>query len=103
MIVVCCYGVILVGYVFFIVLVFFLVLENKGVVMFVLNLGSGFFVFVGFLIVIVFIGFLGMSGVIWIFVCLYFFGVFLIGFFMILIEIIIKGEIINEVKSLVFL
>jgi MFS family permease len=99
MIVACCYGATLAGYVPLTALVPSLAPENKGAAMSVLNLGSGLSAFVGPLIVTVFIGLLGTGGVIWIFACLYFFGAFLTGFLTIPTETTIKGETINEVKS----
>lgn len=78
MIIVCCYGVVLVGYVLLSVFLLMFVFDNKGVVMLVLNLGFGLCVFIVLGIVSFFIGLFGVGGVIWIFVLLYFFSVFLI-------------------------
>ena len=80
MIVACCYGATLAGYVPLTALVPSLAPNDKGAAMSVLNLGSGLAAFVGPLVVTVFIGTLGVGGVMWIFAGLYFVGAFLTSF-----------------------
>ncbi len=80
MIVACCYGATLAGYVPLTALVPSLAPNDKGAAMSVLNLGSGLAAFVGPLVVTVFIGTLGVGGVMWIFAGLYFAGAFLTNF-----------------------
>lgn len=80
MIVACCYGATLAGYVPLTALVPSLAPNDKGAAMSVLNLGSGLAAFVGPLVVTVFIGTLGVGGVMWIFAGLYFVGAFLTNF-----------------------
>lgn len=80
LLVACCYGVTMAGYVPLTALVPSLAPDNKGAAMSVLNLGSGLAAFVGPLIVTLFIGSLGVGGVMWIFAGLYFFGAFLTQF-----------------------
>ncbi|MFB9758662.1 MFS transporter [Ectobacillus funiculus] len=80
MIVACCYGATLAGYVPLTALVPSLAPNDKGAAMSVLNLGSGLAAFVGPLVVTVFIETLGVGGVMWIFAGLYFVGAFLTSF-----------------------
>lgn len=80
MIVACCYGATLAAYVPLTALVPSLAPNDKGAAMSVLNLGSGLAAFVGPLVVTVFIGTLGVGGVMWIFAGLYFLGAFLTNF-----------------------
>ncbi|MDQ0243550.1 polyol permease family [Bacillus fengqiuensis] len=80
LLVACCYGITMAGYVPLTALVPSLAPDNKGAAMSVLNLGSGLAAFVGPLIVTLFIGSLGVGGVMWIFAGLYFFGAFLTKF-----------------------
>ncbi|GAA3331480.1 hypothetical protein GCM10020331_088230 [Ectobacillus funiculus] len=81
MIVACCYGATLAGYVPLTALVPSLAPNDKGAAMSVLNLGSGLAAFVGPLVVTVFIETLGVGGVMWIFLPAYIFvGAFLTSF-----------------------
>lgn len=80
MIVACCYGATLAAYVPLTALVPSLAPNDKGAAMSVLNLGSGLAAFVGPLVVTVFIGTLGVGGIMWIFAGLYFLGAFLTNF-----------------------
>ncbi|CAN2247852.1 putative catecholate siderophose exporter [Bacillus subtilis] len=80
MIIACCYGAALAGYVPLSALLPTLAPDNKGAAMSVLNLGSGLCAFIAPGIVSLFIGPLGAGGVIWIFAALYFFSAFLTQF-----------------------
>ncbi|MGE0912004.1 RbtT/DalT/CsbX family MFS transporter [Bacillus atrophaeus] len=80
MIIACCYGACLAGYIPLSALMPTLVPDNKGAAMSVLNLGSGLCAFIAPGIVSLFIGPLGAGGVIWIFAVLYFFSAFLTQF-----------------------
>ncbi|MEC1793387.1 MFS transporter [Bacillus vallismortis] len=80
MVIACCYGAALAGYVPLSALLPTLAPDNKGAAMSVLNLGSGLCAFIAPGIVSLFIGPLGAGGVIWIFAALYFFSAFLTQF-----------------------
>ncbi|MCY7947636.1 RbtT/DalT/CsbX family MFS transporter [Bacillus atrophaeus] len=80
MIIACCYGACLAGYIPLSALMPTLAPDNKGAAMSVLNLGSGLCAFIAPGIVSLFIGPLGAGGVIWIFAVLYFFSTFLTQF-----------------------
>ncbi|PRR94029.1 RbtT/DalT/CsbX family MFS transporter [Bacillus atrophaeus] len=80
MIIACCYGACLAGYIPLSALMPTLAPDNKGAAMSVLNLGSGLCAFIAPGIVSLFIGPLGAGGVIWIFAVLYFFSEFLTQF-----------------------
>ncbi|MCY9204036.1 RbtT/DalT/CsbX family MFS transporter [Bacillus atrophaeus] len=80
MIIACCYGACLAGYIPLSALMPTLAPDNKGAAMSVLNLGSGLCAFIAPGIVSLFIGPLGAGGVIWIFAVLYFFSAFLTQF-----------------------
>ncbi len=80
MLVACFYGAALAGYVPLTALVPSLAPDNKGAAMSVLNLGSGLAAFVGPAIVALFIGPVGVGGLMWIFAILYFVGAFLTRF-----------------------
>ncbi len=79
-IVAACFGACLAAYVPLSALVPSLAPENKGAAMSILNLGAGLSTFVGPAIVGVFIGSLGVSGVIWIYTALYLLSAFLMKF-----------------------
>lgn len=75
-----CYGAALAAYVPLTALLPSLAPENKGAAMAVLNLGSGLCTFIAPAIVGVFIGPLGVGGIMWIFAVLYFISAFLTQF-----------------------
>ena len=79
-IVAACFGACLAAYVPLSALVPSLAPDNKGAAMSILNLGAGLSTFVGPAIVGVFIGSLGVSGVIWIYTALYLLSAFLMKF-----------------------
>ncbi len=74
------WGALLAGYVPLSALVPSLVKKEKGTALAILNLGAGLPVFVGPVIVGLFIGLIGNAGVIWILAILYFIGAFLTKF-----------------------
>lgn len=80
------FGIVLCGYVLFFVLVSLLVFEKKGLVMVIVSFGVGMFYFIVFVIVGIFIGSMGVYGVMWIFVGLYFVSVILMIFMKLLGE-----------------
>lgn len=80
MIVSCLFGAGLAGYVPLSALMPSLAPENRGAAMSILNLGAGLSAFVGPALVALFIGSIGVVGVIWIFAILYFVSAFLTKF-----------------------
>lgn len=74
MLVACAFGAGLAGYVPITALVASLAPDNKGAALSVVNLGAGLSAFLGPAIVGVFIGSIGVGGVMWIFAILYFIG-----------------------------
>ncbi|GED17163.1 MFS transporter [Aneurinibacillus migulanus] len=98
MIVACSYGTTLAGYVPLTALVPSLAPENKGAAMSVLNLGSGLSAFVGPAIVTLFIGTLGIEGVMWIFAILYFAGAFLTRFLTLPVTKVVEFERTEKYK-----
>lgn len=98
MIVACSYGATLAGYVPLTALVPSLAPENKGAAMSVLNLGSGLSAFVGPAIVTLFIGTLGIEGVMWIFAILYFAGAFLTRFLTLPVTKVVEFERTEKYK-----
>jgi MFS family permease len=79
-IVAACFGASLAGYVPLSALIPSLAPDNKGAAMSILNLGAGLSTFLGPAIVGIFIGSLGVVGLIWIYVGLYLLSAFLMKF-----------------------